>query len=205
MSEIMIIGIAGGTGSGKTTLVSQITNRLKSNISIINHDNYYKAHNELSLEERQRLNYDHPDAFETELLIKHILELKSGRSVQSPVYDFTTHNRGRHTLTVYPTRVIIVEGILILADSRLSELMDIRIYVDTDADIRILRRLQRDVELRGRTLESVIDQYIATVKPMHEAFVEPSKRNAHIIIPDGGYNWVALDMIMERIYAHVNS
>ena len=205
MSTILTIGIAGGTGSGKTTITRRIMECFGGDVSVVNHDNYYKAHDEMTYEERCKLNYDHPDAFENELMIEHLKQLKAGNSVQCPVYDYTVHNRSKDTITIEPAKVIIVEGILILADKELCDQMDIRVFVDTDADVRILRRIIRDVKKRGRTLDSVIDQYLTTVKPMHEAFVEPSKKNAHIIIPEGGRNQVALDMVIGRIEKHLNN
>ena len=202
---VLTIGIAGGTGSGKTTITKRIIERFGDDVSVINHDNYYKAHDDMTYEERSRLNYDHPDAFDTELMIQDLQALKRGEEVHCPVYDFTVHNRSRETKLIRPAKVVIVEGILILADPRLCQEMDIRVFVDTDADVRILRRIVRDVNKRERTLESVVDQYLTTVKPMHEAFVEPSKKNAHIIIPEGGRNQVALDMLMERIKAQLSA
>ena len=203
MSNILTIGIAGGTGSGKTTITKRIMERFGGDVSVVNHDNYYKAHDEMSYEERCQLNYDHPDAFENELMIEHLRQLKAGNAIQCPVYDYTVHNRSKEFTVIKPSKVIIVEGILILADKQLCDEMDIRVFVDTDADVRILRRIIRDVKKRGRTLESVIDQYLTTVKPMHEAFVEPSKKNAHVIIPEGGRNQVALDMVIGRIEKHL--
>ena len=203
MSNILTIGIAGGTGSGKTTITKRIMERFGGNVSVVNHDNYYKAHDEMTYEERCKLNYDHPDAFENDLMIEHLRRLKAGKTVRCPVYDYTVHNRSKDTILIKPAKVIIVEGILILADKQLCDEMDIRVFVDTDADVRILRRIVRDVKKRERTLESVIDQYLTTVKPMHEAFVEPSKKNAHIIIPEGGRNQVALDMVIGRIRQHL--
>ena len=203
MSNILTIGIAGGTGSGNTTITKRIMERFGGNVSVVNHDNYYKAHDEMTYEERCKLNYDHPDAFENDLMLEHLKQLKSGKSVRCPVYDYTVHNRSKDTILIKPAKVIIVEGILILADKELCDQMDIRVFVDTDADVRILRRIVRDVKKRERTLESVIDQYLTTVKPMHEAFVEPSKKNAHIIIPEGGRNQVALDMVIGRIRQHL--
>ncbi|MBQ3258017.1 MAG: uridine kinase [Oscillospiraceae bacterium] len=203
MNNILTIGIAGGTGSGKTTITKRIMERFGGNVSVVNHDNYYKAHDEMTYEERCKLNYDHPDAFENDLMIEHLKQLKAGKSVRCPVYDYTVHNRSKDTVLIKPAKVIIVEGILILADKQLCDEMDIRVFVDTDADVRILRRIIRDVKKRERTLESVIDQYLTTVKPMHEAFVEPSKKNAHIIIPEGGRNQVALDMVIGRIRQHL--
>ena len=203
MSDILTIGIAGGTGSGKTTITKRIMERFGGNVSVVNHDNYYKAHDEMTYEERCKLNYDHPDAFENDLMIEHLKQLKAGKTVRCPVYDYTVHNRSKDTILIKPAKVIIVEGILILADKQLCDEMDIRVFVDTDADVRILRRIVRDVKKRERTLESVIDQYLTTVKPMHEAFVEPSKKNAHVIIPEGGRNQVALDMVIGRIRQHL--
>ena len=205
MSSVMVIGIAGGTGSGKTTITRKLTQKFSGSISVISHDNYYKAHHDMPYEERCQLNYDHPDAFDTELLISDLRALKAGKSVVCPVYDFTVHDRSSKTMLIRPSKVIIVEGILIFANAELCSEMDIKIFVDTDADIRLLRRINRDVRDRGRSLESVTNQYISTVKPMHEQFVEPSKRNADIIIPEGGHNIVALDMVVERVKAHINS
>ncbi len=203
MSKVMVIGIAGGTGSGKTTITKKLLNRFGNDISIIKHDNYYKAHHSMSYEERANLNYDHPDAFDTHLLVEALAELKRGKSISCPVYDYTIHDRSDKTITIHPAKVIVVEGILIFQDKALCEQMDIKIFVDTDADVRILRRIVRDVRDRGRSLESVVNQYLATVKPMHEQFVEPSKRNADIIIPEGGHNSVAMDMVTERVRAHL--
>ncbi len=203
MSDVMVIGIAGGTGSGKTTITRKLVQRFGSDVSVIYHDNYYKAHHNMSYAERSRLNYDHPDSFDTDLLIEAVRQLKQGHSVECPVYDYSIHDRTDKVLVVRPARVIIVEGILIFQSRELCNEMDIKIYVDTDADVRILRRIVRDVRDRGRSLDSVVDQYLTTVKPMHEQFVEPSKRNADIIIPEGGHNQVAMDMVMERVRAHL--
>ena len=203
MGKVMTIGIAGGTGSGKTTITRRLQQRFADNVSVIYHDNYYKAHNDMSYEERSRLNYDCPDAFDTGLMVRDLRALRSGHSVHCPVYDYTVHNRSDKTVLVNPSPVIIVEGILIFQDPQLCELLDIKIFVDTDADVRILRRIVRDVRDRGRSLQSVVDQYLTTVKPMHEMYVEPSKRNADIIVPEGGHNLVAMDMLIERINAHV--
>ncbi len=201
----ILIGIAGGTGSGKTTLANRLVESFGSDeVSILRHDNYYKRHDEIGYEERTKLNYDHPDAFDTELLCGHICALKAGKSVPMPVYDYSAHNRSDATIPVSPAPVIVLEGIMIFADSKLCELMDIKVFVDTDADVRILRRIIRDVKERGRSLDSVIDQYLTTVKPMHEQFVEPSKRRADIIIPEGGNNPVALDMLIQRVKKHLN-
>ncbi|MCM1149264.1 MAG: uridine kinase [Butyricicoccus sp.] len=201
--ETMTIGIAGGTGSGKTTITRRILSQFGSDVSVIYHDNYYKAHDDMPFSERSRLNYDHPNAFDTPLLLEHLRALKLGKSVQSPTYDYSAHNRSDKTITVKPARVLVVEGILIFAEKELCDEMDIRIFVDTDADVRILRRITRDVRDRGRSLESVVNQYLTTVKPMHEQFVEPSKRNADVIIPEGGHNAVALEMVMERIRGYL--
>lgn len=203
MEDVMVIGIAGGTGSGKTTITKKLMAHFGPDVSVIYHDNYYKAHHQMSYEERSKLNYDHPDAFDTELLIQALKDLKAGKSVVCPVYDYTIHDRSEETVVIQPARVIVVEGILIFQNKELCRQMDIKIYVDTDADVRILRRIVRDVRDRGRSLESVVDQYLNTVKPMHEQFVEPSKRNADIIIPEGGHNLVALEMVMERVRAHI--
>ena len=200
---MLTIGIAGGTGSGKTTLTDNIVTAFGKDVSVIHHDSYYKAHNDMSYEARSRLNYDHPDAFDTELMLEHLKLLKAGKSVEVPVYDFTIHNRSDRTETVRPAKVLVVEGILIFAERALCDQMDIKIFVDTDADVRILRRILRDVEERGRSLESVVNQYLTTVKPMHDQFVEPSKRRADVIIPEGGNNTVALEMVMERIRGYV--
>jgi len=203
MREIMVIGIAGGTGSGKTTITDRLVEKFGGNVSVVHHDNYYKAHHNMPYEERCLLNYDHPDSFDTDMMIEHLRLLKSGKSVQCPVYDYSIHDRSEKTITIEPTRVIIVEGILIYAEPRLCDLMDVKIFVDTDADVRILRRIQRDVQERGRSLDSVINQYLSTVKPMHEQFVEPSKRRADVIIPEGGRNMVALEMVVQRVKAHL--
>lgn len=203
MSDIIVIGIAGGTGSGKTTITRKIVQHFGGDVSVIYHDNYYKAHHNMSYAERAKLNYDHPDAFDTELLIEDLKKLRRGEAVQCPTYDYTVHDRSDRTVTVKPAKVIVVEGILIFQSIELCRLMDIKIYVDTDADVRILRRIVRDVRDRGRSLDSVVNQYLTTVKPMHEQFVEPSKRKADIIIPEGGHNQVALEMVLERVRAHI--
>ena len=203
MDDIMVVGIAGGTGSGKTTITKKLMQRFGGDVSVIYHDNYYKAHHNMSYEERSKLNYDHPDSFDTDLLIQAVKDLKAGRSVTCPVYDYTIHDRSDKVIVVNPAKVIIVEGILIFQSRELCQQMDIKIYVDTDADVRILRRIVRDVRDRGRSLDSVVNQYLSTVKPMHEQFVEPSKRNADIIIPEGGHNQVAMEMVMERVRAHI--
>ena len=203
MEKVLVIGIAGGTGSGKTTITRKLCENFGPDVSVINHDNYYKAHHNMPYEERAKLNYDHPNAFDTDMLIEHLKQLRRGESVVCPVYDYTVHDRSQETVTIKPARVIIVEGILIFENRELCDQMDIKIYVDADADVRILRRIVRDVRDRGRSLDSVINQYLTTVKPMHEQFVEPSKRNADIIVPQGGHNRVALEMVMERVRAHL--
>ncbi|MDD6056663.1 MAG: uridine kinase [Clostridiales bacterium] len=204
--DTILIGIAGGTGSGKTTLANKLVDSFgKNEVSVLRHDNYYKSHDEISYEERAKLNYDHPDAFDTELLCEHIKALKGGQSIRMPVYDYTEHNRSKETVTVNPAPVVLLEGILIFAEKSLCDLMEIKVFVDTDADVRILRRIVRDVKKRGRSLDSVIEQYLATVKPMHEQFVEPSKRQADIIIPEGGKNRVALDMLIQRVRRHLET
>lgn len=203
MSDYLVIGIAGGSGSGKTTLTNQIAAQFMEQVTVIKHDNYYKAHDDMDYEERCRLNYDHPNAFDTELMIEHLKALKKGESIECPIYDYTIHNRSKDTITITPNKVIIVEGILIFENQELCNQMDIRIYVDTDADLRIIRRIQRDVMERARSLESVINQYINTVKPMHEQFVEPSKRHANVIVPEGGYNQAAMEMIQNHIKNHL--
>ena len=203
MNDIMVIGIAGGTGSGKTTITNQVKERLGADVTVITHDNYYRAHHEMTYEERTLLNYDHPDAYETDLLVEHLAALRRGEAIHIPVYDFAIYDRTDETIVVNPSRVIIVEGIVIFAHPELRDLMDVKVYVDADADVRILRRILRDVRERGRSLESVINQYLTTVKPMHEAFVEPTKKYADIIIPTGGQNFVALDMLVNRIQAHL--
>ena len=203
MGDVITIGIAGGTGSGKTTITRRIMQEFGGDVSVVYHDNYYKRHDDLTYEERTKLNYDHPNAFDTPLLIEHLEALKAGEPVECPVYDYTVHNRSKKTVPIRPAKVIVVEGILIFAEPELCRRMDIKIFVDTDADVRILRRILRDTRDRGRDLESIVTQYLTTVKPMHELFVEPSKRNADIIIPEGGHNQVAVDFVMERIRAHV--
>ena len=201
--NILVIGIAGGTGSGKTTLMKNLISRFEDVVTVISHDNYYKRHDDMTYEERSKLNYDEPSAFDTSLMVYHLDQLRHGYSIECPVYDFTVHNRSSETIHIVPKKVIIVEGILIFENEELRNLMDIRIFVDTDADIRLCRRIKRDVNKRGRTLESVLEQYQQTVKPMHEQYVEPSKKYAHIVVPEGGKNLVALDMIVGRIQRHL--
>ena len=202
-NNILVIGIAGGTGSGKTTLMNQLINKFSNDITVLSHDNYYKRHDELTYEQRSQLNYDEPAALETDLMARHLDKLRQGETIECPVYDFTQHNRSSETITISPKKVIIVEGILIFENKPLRDLMDIKIFVDTDADVRLCRRIKRDVRMRGRTLESVLEQYQETVKPMHEMYVEPSKKFADIVVPEGGKNFVALDMIMGRIQRHL--
>ena len=198
----IFIGIAGGTGSGKTTLTEHLARRFGTDISVVHHDNYYKRQN-VPYEIRCLQNYDHPNAFDTDLMIEHLKALKAGRSIECPVYSYTDHNRTDETVTIPPTKVVIVEGILIFADKALRDLLDIKIFVETDADVRILRRALRDVEERGRSMQSVVQQYLTTVKPMHEQFVEPSRKFADIVVLEGGRNLVALDMIIQRIAGHI--
>ena len=203
MENILVIGIAGGSGSGKTTLMKNLVQQFQGEVSVVSHDNYYKRHDDMSYEERSQINYDEPAAFDTELMVQQLQQLRRGESVLCPVYDYTVHNRSDETVVIEPKRVVIVEGILIFADEALREQMDIRIFVDTDADIRLCRRIKRDVNKRGRTIESVLNQYQQTVKPMHEKYVEPSKKFAHLVVPEGGKNYVALDMIVDRIQRHL--
>jgi len=200
MQAPVIIGIAGGTGSGKTTVAQAIYDRVgRDRIEWISHDSYYRNFDGLSTEERHKINFDHPDSLETELLTRHLDVLAKGSSVDVPVYDFAAHARRQETQRVEPRRVIIVEGILVLAEAELRRRINIKLFVDTPADIRFMRRLMRDIQSRGRTLESVVQQYLTTVRPMHEEFVEPSKRYADLIIPEGGENQVALDAIISRV------
>ena len=203
MGKSLVIGIAGGSGSGKTTLLKNIIQTFGPAITVLSHDNYYKRHDDMTYEERCKLNYDEPAALETDLMVRQLDQLRNGQEILCPVYDFTVHNRSDETIRIKPERVIIVEGILIFENKELRDLMDIKIYVDTDADIRICRRIKRDVNKRGRSLESVITQYQDTVKPMHEKYVEPSKKFANLVVLEGGKNWVALDMIVGRIQRHL--
>ena len=202
-NNILVIGIAGGTGSGKTTLMKNLIAEFQNDVTILSHDNYYKRHDELTYEERCQLNYDEPAALETDLMAYHLDKLRHGEAIDCPVYDFTQHNRSNETIRIEPRKVIIVEGILIFENRQLRDLMDIRVFVDTDSDVRLCRRIKRDVNKRGRSLESVLQQYQETVKPMHEMYVEPSKKYANIIVPEGGKNLVALDMIRGRILRHL--
>lgn len=204
MSNVLVIGIAGGTGSGKTTLMKNLVNFFGNEVTVMSHDNYYKRHDEMSFEERSQINYDEPAAFDTSLMAYHLECLRRGESVECPVYDYTVHNRSNETIHLEPKPVIIVEGILIFENEQLRNMMDIRVFVDTDADVRLCRRIKRDVTKRGRTMDSVLNQYQATVKPMHEAYVEPSKKYANIVVPEGGKNAIALDMIRLYIQRHLD-
>ena len=196
----LVIGVAGGSGSGKTTVAQMVWKQVgKSRIAFLQHDSYYRELTGLPVTQRAQVNFDHPDSLESEMLREHILQLKQWKAVEVPVYDFTTHSRTSETIHVEPRRVILVEGILIYADPRLRELFDVKIFVDTDSDIRFIRRLNRDISERGRTTEMVVKQYLNTVRPMHLEFVEPSKRYADVIIPEGGLNIVAMDMVIARI------
>ena len=203
-NNILVIGIAGGTGSGKTTLMNNLIQRFEGHVTILSHDNYYRRRDELTYEERCKINYDEPAALETDLMAYHLDKLRHGETIECPVYDFTQHNRSNETTTIAPKNVIIVEGILIFENQPLRDLMDIKVFVDTDADVRLCRRIKRDVNKRGRSLESVLTQYQETVKPMHEKYVEPSKKYADLVVPEGGKNWVALDLIIGRIQRHLD-
>lgn len=204
MSNIIVIGIAGGSGSGKTTLMKNLIARFGDDVTVLSHDNYYRPYAELTIEERHKVNYDHPDAFDTEMMVDHLRQLKAGQAIECPIYDYTTYSRMTETTRIEPRKVILVEGILIFENKSLCSQMDIKIFVDTDADVRLIRRIRRDVAKRGRSLESVLNQYLATVKPMHEQFVEPSKKNADLVVLEGGKNLVALEMIIDRIQRHID-
>ena len=198
--SVIVIGVAGGTGSGKSTLVKRLQEAFKNDdVATLCHDYYYKAHPELTYEERTKLNYDHPKSFDTDMMVEHIEALKNNVPIERPVYSFVEHNRTEEKVLVKPSKVIIVDGILIFENKELRDLMDIKVFVDTDADIRLARRILRDVRERGRSMESVITQYTSTVKPMHEEFVEPSKKYADVIIPEGGFNSVAVSMLIHNI------
>ena len=198
-----IIGIAGGSGSGKTTLANNIARHFGDKISLLRHDDYYKAQSDVPTSERAKMNYDHPNAFDTSLLISHLDALKQGKTINSPIYDYTVHDRSHEHRRVESREVVVLEGILIFENPEILKRLDMKVFVDTDADVRIIRRIRRDVKKRGRSLDSVIDQYLSTVKPMHEAFVEPSKKHADIIIPEGGKNPVAYGMITDKIEKHL--
>jgi len=204
MKSPVIIGICGGTGSGKSTITDAIQKQVKDKITTIPQDSYYKSFGHLPPEERNKINFDHPNTFDNELLIQQLHQLKNNQMIQMPVYDFKTHTRIEDTITKIPTKLIIIEGILIFENVELRDMMDIKIFVDTDADIRILRRIQRDISERGRDFQSVVDQYLSTVRPMHIEFVEPSKKYAHVIIPEGGQNKIGIDMIVSKIKQIIN-
>lgn len=204
MDKICVIGIAGGTASGKTTIVNKLKDFFGDDVELISHDSYYKAHDDMPYEERAKLNYDHPSSFDTDRMIDDIKALKMGETVYIPVYDFSIHNRTDKTVKVEPKRVIMIEGILIFENKELRDLMDIKIFVDTDADERLMRRIIRDMKYRGRTIESIITQYQTTVKPMHEEFVEPSKKYADIIIPRGGENKAAMEILKGHLNIMLN-
>jgi uridine kinase len=195
----LVIGIAGGSGSGKTTIAKKLMESFSSECALLSHDYYYKPNEHMTFEERAKQNYDHPNSLETDLMVQHLKDLKDGKTIYHPTYDFANHARRPNTQKLESADIILVEGILIYEDEALRNLIDIKLFVDTDADVRFIRRLTRDVKLRGRTIESVIDQWLTTVKPMHEQFVEPSKRYANVIIPEGGHNKVAVDMIINAI------
>ena len=198
--KVTIIGVAGGSGSGKSTLVKKLQEAFAGDdVATLCHDYYYKAHPELTYEERTKLNYDHPQAFDTDMMVEHVKALRSNVPIEHPVYSFVDHNRTSDTVAVKPSKVIIIDGILIFENKELRDLMDIKVYVDTDADVRLARRILRDVCDRGRSMQSVIDQYITTVKPMHAEFVEPTKKYADVIIPEGGFNSVAVGMLIKNI------
>ncbi len=197
--DVLVIGIAGGTGSGKTTLTNNLKKHFGDKITVVYHDNYYKRHDEMSYEERCLLNYDIPQAFDTDMFVEHIKMLKNNQPIDCPVYDYTIHNRSDEIVRIEPQKVIIVEGILIFENKELRDLMDIKVFVDTDADTRILRRAMRDMKERARSIESITQQYLTTVKPMHEKYVEPSKKNADLIVLEGGHNTVALDLLIHKI------
>ena len=204
--KVTVIGVAGGTGSGKSTLVKRLQEAFScEDVATLCHDFYYKAHPELSYEERTKLNYDHPDAFDTDMLVEHIRALKNGEVIERPVYSFVEHNRTNERVVVKPSKVIIIDGILIFENKELRDQMDIKVFVDTDADLRLARRILRDVRERGRSMESVINQYTTTVKPMHEQFVEPSKKYADVIIPEGGFNSVAVQMLIQNIRSLISN
>jgi uridine kinase len=196
----VVMGVAGGSGSGKSTVVREVSRALtRGTTSVLHHDSYYRDLEHLSFEERVRVNFDHPDALETELMVAHVAGLLKGVAAEVPTYDFSTHTRAPTVVHMTPTPLVVLDGILVLADTRLRELMDVKVFVDTEADVRLMRRLRRDVEERGRTAASVLDQYEATVRPMHLEFVEPSKRHADLVVPEGGYNRVAVDLLVTKL------
>lgn len=197
--KIFVVGVAGGSASGKTTIVNKIRDYFGEDIAVISHDSYYKAHDDMPFEERCKLNYDHPDSFESDKMAEDVRKLLKGNAIHMPVYDYTNHNRSKETVYIEPRQVIIVEGILILENKELRDLMDVKIYVDTDADERLMRRIKRDMKERARSIESIITQYTETVKPMHEEFVEPSKKYADVIIPRGGENIAGITMLQEYL------
>lgn len=201
--DCFMIGIAGGTGSGKSTFTNRLKEYFGDNVTVIYHDNYYKRHDDMTYEERTKLNYDHPAALETDLLIEHLKMLKEGKSVECPIYDFTQHNRSDKTYTIHPSKIFLIEGILIFSDERLRDLFDIKVYVEADADERILRRVVRDVKERGRDVDNIMEQYLTTVKPMHYLYVEPTKTTADIII-NSGMNDIAFDIMREKIKQLLN-
>jgi uridine kinase len=206
VAKRLVIGICGGTGSGKTTITERIISALSpESVLVLQQDHYYKNFPHLSFEERARQNFDHPDAFDNSLFNEHVRQLREGRSIERPVYDFTKHERAAQTVRMNPSPALILEGILIFENKALCELMDIKIFVDTDADLRFIRRLARDIRERGRTVDSVVSQYLATVRPMHNEFVEPSKRHADVIIPEGGHNEVGIDLVIQKIRSLVSS
>ena len=199
----LIIGIAGGTGSGKSTLTENIKQRFGDDVTVLLHDYYYKAHDDLSYEERTQLNYDIPSAYDTDLLVRDLELLKRGETAYAPVYDFALYNRRPETQEIRPAKVIVVEGILVLEDTQLCDLFDIKVFVDADADVRVIRRIRRDMKKRGRSFDSIVTQYLTTVKPLHELYVEPSKKNADIVILHGGENTVALDLLYQKIANYI--
>lgn len=203
MSKILLIGIAGGTGSGKSTLTSYIKEMFKGDVTVILHDDYYKSFDEIPFEQRVLLNYDEPDAYDTELMIRDLKALKAGHTVDIPVYDYAAYTRTDTVRTTEPTKVIVVEGLMVMSVKELADLFDVSVFVDADADIRLIRRIKRDMVERGRTFDSVVSQYLTTVKPMHELFVEPSKKNADIVVLRGGENKVALDLLYQKIKNHI--
>lgn len=204
MDKPFVIGVAGGTGSGKTTVARKLVEKFANSVVLIEQDNYYKSQDHLPMEERLKTNYDHPFAFDHDLLLEHIQKLLNNQAIEKPQYDYKLHTRSKETITVTPKDVIILEGILILDDQRIRDLMDIKIFVDTDADVRILRRIERDISERGRSLESVIEQYLQVVRPMHLQFIEPTKRYADLIIPEGGHNQVAINLLWNQIEMYLN-